>query len=662
MKKQELMLEDAWLGIDVDESKLFNPMDFVMQDSDNEALLKRLSWLMMRPEYFSFACKYILNIELSPFQALLLHEMWDRKFPMLVGSRGMGKSFILSVYPLLRALFMPRRKIIIVGAAFRQSKVLFEYMDTIWKNAPVLRDLCSTNSGPRRDVDRCVMHIGQSTITCLPLGDGSKIRGQRANDIIADEFASIPRDIFENVVAGFAAVAASPIEKVKQKAKEKKAKELGIPVVDGAENENPADKSNQIILSGTAYYDFNHFAEYFKRYHSIVSSGGDERRLEEVFGGEIPPGFDYSNYSVARIPVEKLPEGFMDAGQIGRAKATVHAGIYQMEYGAVFTTDSQGFFKRSLIEGCTTSPTEPVNFANSGDVWFEASLKGDSNKKYVFGVDPASEVDNFSIVVMEVNSDHRKVVHCWTTNRKSHKEKLKSKIVDEDDFYSYCAKKIRQLMKVFPCVEIALDAQGGGIAVMEALHDKDKIPDGELAIWPVIEDKPKDTDDYAGLHILRMCQFAKYDWLAEANHGLRKDFEDKIVLFPYFDSASLGVALEVDKSVGRKYDTLEDCVMEIEELKDELSMIVMTQTSTGRERWDTPEVKTGAGRKSRLRKDRYSSLIMANMSARNVLVEKTTIESGAIGGFANGQPSFMSKDTKLFQGPAWFTEQIKGTY
>ena len=62
----------------------------------------------------------------------------------------------------------------------------------------------------------------------MPLGDGSKISGQRANDIIADEFASIPRDIFENVVAGFAAVAASPIEKVKSKAKCKKsAKELG---------------------------------------------------------------------------------------------------------------------------------------------------------------------------------------------------------------------------------------------------------------------------------------------------------------------------------------------------------------------------------------------------------------------------------------------------
>ncbi len=660
MKDIQKQLDDAWLGIDVDETKLFNPMDFVMGE-DNEELVKRLSWLMMRPEYFSFTCKHVLNIELSPFQAVLLQEMWNRKFPMLIGSRGMGKSFILALYAILRALFMPRRKIIIVGAAFRQSKVLFEYMDTIWKNAPVLRDLCASNSGPRRDVDRCVMHIGDSTITALPLGDGSKIRGQRANDIIADEFASIPRDIFENVVAGFAAVASSPIEKTKQKAKEAMAVKLGISIPT-AKKEDPVDMSNQIILSGTAYYDFNHFSEYWKRYRQIVNSGGEVKKLEEVFNGSIPQDFDWTNYSVSRIPVKKLPIGFMDSGQVGRAKATVHTGIYQMEYGAVFTTDSQGFFKRSLIEAVTTSPTNPAKLA-SGDVWFEASLKGDSGKKYVFGVDPASEVDNFSIVVMEVEDDHRKVVHCWTTTRKSHKELLKSKIVDEDDFYSFCAKKIRQLMKAFPCAEIAMDAQGGGIAVMEALHDKDKIPQGEVAIWPVIdENKPKDTDDHAGLHILKMCQFAKYDWLAEANHGLRKDFEDKSVLFPYFDSVSLGVALEVDKSVGRKYDTLEDCVMEIEELKDELSMIVMTVTSNGRERWDTPEVKTGAGRKSRLRKDRYSSLIMANMSARYLNVEKTTLDFGAIGGFADGSPHFGAADDKLFQGPAWFTEKTKGLY
>ena len=653
-------LEDAWLGVDIDTNNLFNPMDFVVGGADKDKLLERIAWLMMRPEYLSFACKYLLNIELSPFQSLILQEVWDRKFPMLIGSRGMGKSFLLSVYPLLRALFMPRRKIIVVGAAFRQSKVLFEYMDTIWKNAPVLRDLCDSNSGPRRDVDRCVMHINQSTITCLPLGDGSKIRGQRANDIIADEFASIPRDIFENVVAGFAAVAASPIEKVKARAKSRRAKELGVSL-DAETEDSMMQKSNQIILSGTAYYDFNHFAEYWKRYCAIVKSQGDPRKLQELFGEEVPDEFDWREYSVIRMAVDKLPDGFMDDGQVARAKATIHSGIYNMEYGACFTTDSQGFFKRSLLEACTTSPDKPIVLP-SGDISFEAQLKGSPDKRYIFGVDPASEVDNFSIVVLEVHPEHRRIVHCWTTTRQQHKEKLRSRIVDEDDFYSYCAKKIRSLMKVFPCLEIALDAQGGGIAVMEALHDKDKIPEGEAPIWPVIEEKEKDTDDQAGLHILRLCQFARADWLAESNHGMRKDFEDKILLFPFFDSASIGLSLEEDKAAGRKYDTLEDCVMEIEELKDELSMIVMTQTTMGRERWDTPEIKVAAGKKSRLRKDRYSSLLMANMSARCMSFEKDIVEYGAIGGFAQVDPSLKFQNEKLYHGPAWFAEKVQDLY
>ena len=662
-KNLDRVIQDAWLGIDVKDGDLFNPMDFLFHDDDPDKMLERIAWLMMRPEYFSFVCKYVLNIEISPFQSLLLQEMWHKKFPMLIGSRGMGKSFILSVYPLLRALFMPRRKIIVVGAAFRQSKVLFEYMDTIWKNAPILRDLCGSRSGPRRDVDRCVMHIGDSTITCLPLGDGSKIRGQRANDIIADEFASIPREIFENVVAGFAAVSASPIEKVKDRAKKKKAEELGVDLIKETDVDPVTEKSNQIILSGTAYYDFNHFAEYWKRYRSIVNSKGNKQKLKEVFGDDVPEDFAWQEYSVIRMPVTTLPDGFMDEGQIARARATVHSGIFQMEYGACFTTDSQGFFKRSLIENCIASESNSITI-NEEPIHFEAMLKGDQNKKYIFGVDPASEVDNFSIVVLELNGTHRRVVHVWTTNRSQHRDQLKAHLVDEDDFYSYCARKIRNLMKVFPCMEIALDAQGGGIAVMEALHDKDKVREGEQKIWPVIDyDKPKDTDDEPGLHILRMCQFAKYDWLAEANHGLRKDFEDKLVLFPDFDSVSLGLSAEEDNIEGRIYDTLEDCVMEIEELKNELSMIIMTQTGTGRERWDTPEVKIAAGKKSRLRKDRYSSLIMANMSARQLDVERTVRTYDHYGGFARKSGEQDNKDNgPMYHGPSWFTENMGYIY
>ena len=64
--------------------------------------------------------------------------------------------------------------------------------------------------------------------------------------------------------------------------------------------------------------------------------------------------------------------------------------------------------------------------------------------------DPASEVDNFSIVVLEVYPSRRHIVHCWTTTRSEHKEKVKKGYASETDFYAYCARKIRDLMVLFP--------------------------------------------------------------------------------------------------------------------------------------------------------------------------------------------------------------------
>ena len=534
-------------------------------------------------------------------------------------------------------------------------------METIWNNSPILRSMCDASSGPRRDVDRCVMRINKSRVTCLPLGDGQKIRGQRANDIISDEFASIPRDIFETVVAGFAAVSSDPIENVKKLAAQKKAKELGVDIEESS-SDIVEKKDNQIILSGTAFYDFNHFAEYWKKWKAIIKSQGKTSRLREVFGEDPPDDFNWRDYSIIRIPYELLPDGFMDASQVARSKATVHAGIYQMEFGACFTRDSQGFFKRTLIESCVTSDIKPIKNSKNEDIVFQAQLRGDPEKKYVFGVDPASEVDNFSIVILELNDDHRRIVHCWTTNRDQHKEKVKKGFSKETDFYAYCARKIRDLMKIFPCVHIAMDAQGGGIAVSESLHDKDKLEDGELAIWPTIDDdKPKDTDDQRGLHILEMCQFAKYDWLAEANHGLRKDLEDKAILFPMFDAISIGISNAEDGLKGRVFDTLEQCVMEIEDLKDELTMIQMTQTASGRDKWDTPDTVVGTGKKGKQRKDRYSSLIMANMAARTTAKAPDPVSYNFYGGFAT-----LSKDEKsggdLYSGPNWFTDNIKDAY
>ena len=146
-------------------------------------------------------------------------------------------------------------------------------------------------------------------------------------------------------------------------------------------------------------------------------------------------------------------------------------------------------------------------------------------------------------------------------------------------------------------------------------HDPGKLEEGEILIWPVIDDnKPKETDDQSGSHILELVQFARADWTAQANHGLRKDLEDKVLLFPRFDQVSLALALDkegkdlMSTDLTNIYDSESECILEIEELKNELTTIVMTQTSNGpnaRDRWDTPEVKLPNGKKGKLRKDRY---------------------------------------------------------
>lgn len=327
-----------------------------------------------------------------------------------------------------------------------------------------------------------------------------------------------------------------------------------------------------------------------------------------------------------------------------------------------FTTDSQGFFKRSLIESCVGTRDKPVLIGDK-EVYFDPVLKGNSKRRYIMGVDPASEVDNFSIVILEVHEDHRRIVYSWTTTRQGHIAKVQKKLVDDNNFYSYCARKIRELTRLFNVEHIAIDAQGG-IAVYEALHDSNQLKPDELPFWEVIEDdKPKETDDQAGLHIIEMCQFAKYEWYAEANHGLRKDLENKVLIFPRFDPVTIGLSIEEDVANNRIYDTLEDCVMEIEELKNELSLIEITASVNGRERWDTPEVKVGVGKKERMRKDRYSSLLMANMAARRLSNQLAQAPYTFYGGFAEVKTKKKDEDSSTgYTGPAWFTEQMKDVY
>lgn len=647
----EEALELAWLNLgDTREVEVANPLDNRTQfDKENPDL--HLLRLIRRPEYFPFTCKHILNVEIFPFQHVILQLLWKYNFPMLIGSRGLSKTFLLAIYSLLRALLCQGSRVVLIGGAFRQAKMIFEYAETIWNAAPVLRSMVDFNDrrqGPRTSVDRVKITLGISTILGVPLADGSKIRGLRASNLILDETESVPEEVYEVVVAGFLATTSNPVQNAKQAARFKLLKEMKL--IDN-KTEYELNYGNQSIMAGTAGYSFKYFAKYWQRYKALIESKGRDNFLSDIIGASDAKKFRWKDFCVIRIPYDLLPEGLMDEKNILRQKATVNTGIFEMEYGAVFRSDSAGFYKRSLIEGCVTN--QPIGpFPESGYVRFSAAVRGEPRGQYIFAIDPASEVDNFSIAIIELHPDHRRVVYCWTTTRASHKLLLRQGLVSETDFYGFCVRKIRNLMKVFPCVRIGLDEQGGGRTIEEALHDAKRMEPDEDYIWPVIDpEKPQDSDRYPGKHILELISFAKSEWVSWANHGMKKDFEDKLLLFPYFDTVNLALAIEQDKLANRRYDTLEDCVMEIEELKTELSQIVHTQTGvTMRDRWDTPEFKRAEGRKGRLRKDRYSALLMANAIARKLQeISHEPVYDDTVGGFAHTVKK-EERDTSFYYG------------
>lgn len=655
--KVKKLINDCWLGLgDTDKIQVENALTRVPDEySHNFSLF--LCWYLRQPEHFAFLCKWIFNVNIIPIQQVVLQELYLRPFPMLIASRGFGKTFLFALFSMIRAFLQPGSKIIITGAGFRQSKFIFEYCETIWKNAPILRSIVGEGKGigPSRDIDRCMVQFLGSTITAIPVGNGDKIRGLRSHVTIVDEFNSIVEEVFQVAIAPFSSVTADPINNVKEKAKEKLFQELGIALEDTAVQFKI--KKNQMIIGGTPGYIFQHFYKNYEKHKAIINSRGDRAKLEEVYKGEVPKEMDWRDYSIMRIPFELIPEGFMDANFVAKSKATLDFGTFASEYSACFLKDSSGFYKRSLIEGCTCNNQNPIQLPSCGTVFFESKIRGDKNKQYVYGIDTASERDNFAIVILEVWPDHNRVVYCWTTNRQLFKAKLKKGVVVEQDFYAHCVRKIRDLMKVFPCSRIALDSQGGGIAIEEGLHDMKNCQKGEVPIWQVKnQDEPKDSDNYAGEHILEMVNFAKADYTSKANHNMRKDFEDKVLLFPYFDPVSLELAIEeegqnlkqVQAASGRDiddflrtndeykiYDTLEDVILDIEELKNELITIIVTRTEkSGREHWDTPEVKLPNNKKGHLKKDRYTALLMANMSSRTIQRTPEPVDYTLLGGFA----------------------------
>lgn len=551
---------------------------------------------------FTWAAYHLLKwkskpLRLAPFQSVIIDFLWEKTFPILLASRGASKTFTMGTYAVIHAIFAQGSKIVIVSNSFRQSKLVFDVIEELYNNSPILQACCPLP--PSKPNDSRELRIGDSIIKAIPLGNGERIRGIRGNVILCDEFASINPEIFQVVVRGFAAVSADPVDTAHQISMQEEMVRKGLM------NKEDIKKSrgNKIIYSGTANFQFNHFYKLYQTHKNIIENRimGSSKDFNKQMGIEDEDGveetLDWRDYGIIQIPYYGLPKGFMDDKQITQAKTTMTRALFEMEYCCVFPTDSDGFFRRSLINEATPG-------YNKNGTAFPIELKGESGFEYVMGIDPARRTDNFSICILKLMPDGtRRLVYTYSMNRKSWPE---------------ATRKVRELLRRFNIVRIAMDAGGGGTNVEDLLQDPKHLEPGELQVWRW--DDP-DHKMFRGLHILEMVNFTS-SWIRDANYGLASDIEHRRLLFPY-------------KTKDNASEEQEEIWEEHEEQLKEICHIVVTSTKTGVEHFDLPDSAQGSTLKVVQRKDRYSALLLADHAARNLHVEERKVIRPSTGGWAH---------------------------
>jgi hypothetical protein len=563
------------------EDTLFNVL--LDTSSTTKEIDELTEFYKMCNEYYSpeFGIKYLLGVNLYPFQMATVRAILGHKFPLILFTRGGGKTFMLAVYAVYHAIMHPGSRIVLVSASFRQSKLIFSEIQRIYDRSPLLRQI--SEDKPRISTDNCHYELVSSSIKALPLGTGDKIRGERGHVILADEFNSIPIEIFDIVVRGFAATESDPWMKTRERQLRKMREDAGELVEDNDMAELMLSEGNKVILSGTAGFKGGTFYKVYKQYATIIANGlkgraGDYAELLTEVGLEEDMEVDARDYCISKYTYFELPAGMQDVKVIENARATMPLPLFNMEYMADFADDSLGFFKPRDVEAATCKPGKGHT----------VKVRGEGNRSYVMGVDPAKTHDRFAIIIIECGTPN-KVIYCWTMDE------------IEKQTYTKGAQKIRELMRIFNITAIAMDEGGGGLAVEELLNTSGIMGPREAKLYRHDDDKPEAN---TGLKILHTFAFNPI-WLDDANSLLQKNIEDKVLMFPR--------AQADDSLSGTTFQAHDDVAFEILEMKKELVSIEVTYTKTGKKQFNLapPDPRKDIDGVVR-HKDRYSALLLAN--------------------------------------------------
>lgn len=347
-----------------------------------------------------------------------------------------------------------------------------------------------------------------------------------------------------------------------------------------------------------------------KRYRRVIQTGnrcytGKMLRLRYQDGDITEVTSDHKFYFKGTfISIDKLVK-ISDETEMAESENNMRRFTYEefyvenkIVYDFSVEEDNSFTLKNATVHNCSLFPADsdgfyPVSLLNKARSHGEFTCKMDNSKDdgwiTLMGCDPARTGDNFSIAIGQVNikTDKIRLRRVFTYNKMT---------------FPFMHEEIRKLRKFFNVSEIAMDSGGGGLPIRDLLADTKACPPGDDIILQ------QDFDEHtfkSGKKILRLVEFANYEWVSNANNSMLLGLQNGTFLLPC-EKGALRNTDDYDETSEE-----ESARIEIDKTIEEIQNIVVTRTQSSKMHWDTPT--------KRQRKDRYSATLIFYDLARSYL-------------------------------------------
>lgn len=264
----------------------------------------------MRENYDIFAMWY-LGLDLFLYQKISLHLMGKTNRGMIIGSRGISKSFIIAIFACCKAILEPGSIIVIASPTRGQSALILKekIQGELCRMSPVLaKEIKEIKINQGEGI--CIFH-NTSRIIVVTASENS--RGYRSNCNIYEEKAKISKNVIDTILAPFLISRQAPFLKKKEYAHLKK---------------DPVE----ISITSAWYKSLEHFWNEIKIIGSEMVGGAED---------QLVMGFDY---------LLSIHHGLKSKKMLDQEKLKSDEISFAIEYENVMFDSEGSFFTYDLFK------------------------------------------------------------------------------------------------------------------------------------------------------------------------------------------------------------------------------------------------------------------------------------------------------------------------